>query len=220
MGNESINDNRASKAASLDEAAQIEQSLYELADSINDPGLAETIAQIIDAFENKKTALADLAYRDDTTGLFNNVYFTGRLLEEVSRGLRYNRDLSILVIELGEAFSENFSRAAAALSETLRRSDTCARIEGRVFAALLPETTSTQAEQVAEKLLLGIRPFSGQNTAEAWVGIADLTADRNNALKLESAAYTAKEAGKNRNVPVWTAAGKQRGAAADIAENG
>lgn len=190
---------------SLDEAAQIEKSLYELAEVIQDPHLAATIKQIIDAFENKKTAIADLAYRDEKTGVFNNIYFTVRLLEEVSRGLRYNRELSLLIIELGESFSNNLANVAAAIAETLRRSDTCARIEGTVFATLLPETTSSQAERVAEKLLNGIQPFCEESTVEAWIGIADLTADRNNANKLESAAHRAKDTGKEQNSPVCTA---------------
>lgn len=189
----------------FDEAVQIEKSLYELADGITDPELANTIVHIIDAFENKKKAIADLAYRDDKTVLFNNVYFTGRLLEEVSRGLRYRRELSLLIIELGASFLDKFPDAAAAILETLRRSDTCARIEGMVFAALLPETASKQAERVAEKLLNSIQPFGAEGPADAWVGIADLTADRNNALKLESAAYHAKDRGKEKNLPVSSA---------------
>lgn len=201
-----MEDNKEAGHSSFDEALQIEHNLYELAEAITDPNMANTIGQIIDAFENKKTAIADLAFRDDKTGLFNNVFFMGKLREEVSRALRYRRDLSLLVIELGESFSETFSKAAEAIDDTMRRSDTCAYIEENTIAVLLPETQSDQAERVAEKLLNSLQPFSAQTAVEAWIGIADLNSGRNNAIKLESAAYQARDAAKAEKVPVHTAA--------------
>lgn len=192
------------RSASGSEAFQIEESLHTLADGISDPQLTAAIEQIIDAFENKKTALADLAYRDGETGLFNNIYYMGRLREEVSRALRYNRELSLLIIELGGGFSETLSETAGAISEALRRSDTYARIGGREFAALLPETNTPQAERVAEKILNSIQPFSIETTVEAWIGIAAFNSSRDNAVKLEAAAYQARDKAKGRNTPVYS----------------
>ncbi len=191
----------------FNEAHQIGENLQALADAITDPHLSDTIEHIIDAFENKKTAIADLAYRDEKTGLFNNVFFMGKLREEVSRASRYRRELSLLIIELGESFTENFAAAAEAIDDTMRRSDTCAYIQQKIIAVLLPETQASQGERVAEKILNSLQPFSSQTTVEAWIGIAGFYNNRNNALTLEAAAYRALDSAKEQNIPVHVATG-------------
>ena len=99
-------------------------------------------------------------------------------------------------------------RLAAVLGEDLRQTDLIARYGGEEFAVLLPETTKSEAMQVAERMREAVE-VQINDGATTWpqkvtvsVGVATFPEDGKTAEAVLSAAdqamYVAKRAGRNR----------------------
>ncbi|MDD2686741.1 MAG: diguanylate cyclase [Gallionella sp.] len=103
------------------------------------------------------------AHFDYLTGLDNRRHFLGQAEIELARTLRYDRALSILMIDIdhfkqvndtyghkvGDIVLQNFASVCRA---TLRNIDIIGRIGGEEFAVLLPEAGREQAMEAAERL--------------------------------------------------------------------
>lgn len=122
-------------------------------------------AQAATALENamlyRQTAY--WAIRDGLTGLYNYRHFAERLEIELARAARYQKPLSLLVIDVdlfkqvNDAFGhlvgdEVLRSLAERLGAHTRDSDLLARYGGEEFAVVLPETDYEEAIRVAEKL--------------------------------------------------------------------
>ena len=104
-----------------------------------------------------------LARTDGLTELPNYRTFQERLVQEVVRAERYNRPLSLLMIDV-DYFKEYNDRhghpradlvlqeLARLLGKMSRISDTVARCGGDEFAVILPETDNVSARNIAERL--------------------------------------------------------------------
>lgn len=104
-----------------------------------------------------------LAVTDGLTSLYNKRYFSQRLDEEVKRSLRYNRPLSLLMIDIDHFKRYNDTnghlRGDAALKDVAqiiktacRDVDFVARYGGEEFTAILPETEAHDAYCLAERI--------------------------------------------------------------------
>ena len=104
-----------------------------------------------------------LAITDGLTNLYNKRFFMQRLDEEVKRSLRYNRSLSLLIMDID--FFKHYNdtnghpRGDVVLAEVARIIKACcrdvdfvARYGGEEFVALLPETTANDAYCLAERI--------------------------------------------------------------------
>lgn len=113
-----------------------------------------------------------LIIREDLTGLFNKTYIRQRLEEELYRSKRYDRDLSLMKIDLDnfKALNDRFGHAVGdhllryfsqVIADTIRPSDIAARYDGEEFLIILPETGKEQAQAVAERILkrISLYPF-------------------------------------------------------------
>jgi diguanylate cyclase (GGDEF)-like protein/putative nucleotidyltransferase with HDIG domain len=127
-----------------------------------------------------QAALATRASTDPLTGLANHRSFHERLGAEVRRAVRYERPLSIAVIDVDhfkqvndygghELGDEVLSEIAASLATMTRADDTLARIGGDEFAWLLPETDRAQAFAALERAR---RTIAGQPLASVPVTIS------------------------------------------------
>lgn len=107
--------------------------------------------------------LKELSIRDGLTGLYNHAYFKTHLGEELIRAARFDRPLSIVLFDLDHFKSCNdtfghrvgdelLEELADLLRTNLRAVDVCARYGGEEFVILLPETGSSLAIEVAERL--------------------------------------------------------------------
>jgi diguanylate cyclase (GGDEF)-like protein len=117
-----------------------------------------------EAIAAQRAALQELAVRDELTGLYNHKEMQRLLAEEVGRGRRYRRPLSLLRLEIdgfresvavqhGERAADAVLRAIAELLRTnLRPIDRPARFTNDELAVVLPDTYATDAVQVAERL--------------------------------------------------------------------
>ncbi len=107
------------------------------------------------------------AHKDYLTGLNNRGYFMELAEHELSRTIRYENPLSILMIDIDffkrindshghKAGDAVLKKLADVCQQTLREIDIIGRVGGEEFAILLPETDKDKALEVAERLRANI----------------------------------------------------------------
>ncbi len=168
-----------------------------------------------------------LSVTDSLTNLANRRRFDQELSAELIRARRYGKSLSLIIFDLDHFKAINDSSghlvgdlALAVVAEVLRQccreTDIAARVGGEEFGLILPETKSTEAMRVAERV-------RGQlaNTPVAWEGQTlfvtlsagvigstgkSLPTDSTSLFRLaDQALYRAKQQGRNRvgRISVW-----------------
>lgn len=169
---------------------------------------------------NKK--FRELAIRDGLTGLFNHRHGEDRLADEVDRARKFNRELSLLFIDLDyfkfyndshghQAGDEVLQLLGKLMSGAARDSDTVARWGGEEFIIIAPETDEQQACRLAESIRKKVAEFAFLHADQQplghvslSVGVATLSDGIENAEELlglaDKAVYKAKESGRNRTV--------------------
>jgi len=170
----------------------------------------------------KEHALRESAEResqtDFLTSLPNRRFFQDRLDEEFARALRYQRPLSLLIVDVdnfkvvndslghpcGDAVLQNIGKT---LAESKRGSDCVARVGGEEFAVILPETDLDGALAAGERVCRDIRERPLQTaehtlTVTVSIGVSSLMEGTRNSSDLyadaDRALYLAKGRGKNR----------------------
>lgn len=161
--------------------------------------------------------LEALARIDPVTGLANRRYFLELAAIEWNRYARYQRPLSLMMIDVDHFKSINdafgyqagdnvLAEIARVLQGVRRHADAVGRIGGEEFAVLLPETMLAQAKMAAERLRSAvakqdiavngepIRATVSVGVAEAWEAAPDFAALMHRA---DQALYLAKSAGRN-----------------------
>lgn len=161
-----------------------------------------------------------LAITDPLTGLANHRQFYDQLEREFRRAQRYQRPLTLLMLDLDrfKAFNDRFGHLAGdhALRETAdvlrqnaRSVDILARYGGEEFAIILPETDIQRGAAHAERIRSAVasHAFLSQETGlehcvTVSIGVAALTPTLQKIEELvhgaDQALYRAKAAGRNR----------------------
>lgn len=170
--------------------------------------------------------LRELASRDPLTSLYNRRYFNEVLERCFSEALRYETELSCIMIDLDgfKNVNDDFGHpvgdellvlTAATISSQLRGADVAARFGGDEFIVLLPQTDADQgrvsAERIVERFNADVSERISQVRITMSLGIASLAApDIQDAESLirtaDHALYEAKAAGRNRIVTAVSAA--------------
>jgi diguanylate cyclase (GGDEF)-like protein len=126
---------------------------------------------LMKSIRHREEELKRLVIKDNLTSLYNRAYFFYRLTSEINRAKRYNRPLSVLIMDMDDfkQFNDLYGHLVGdqllrILSDTIRASirysagkpsyelDIPCRYGGDEFAIILPETASAQATIVAERL--------------------------------------------------------------------
>lgn len=118
--------------------------------------------------------LEQLAVTDGLTGLANRRLLDETLAREIIRAQRYQRPVSLLMLDVnnfklvndrrGHAAGDEVLRTLASLIRAqLRASDFAARYGGDEFVIILPESDANMARSVAEKLDAAIEGILGLN---------------------------------------------------------
>lgn len=166
-----------------------------------------------------RVRLEMLALHDPLTGLPNRRKLMDRFEDELTRMRRYQRPMSVMVVDLdhfklvndhhGHVVGDECLRSVAqVLRECLRGADLPARLGGEEFVALLPETEHFSALLAAEKLRCAIADQPMRNAAGALFritasfGVATLDYGRIECFetvleRADAALYEAKRQGRN-----------------------
>jgi diguanylate cyclase (GGDEF)-like protein len=161
-----------------------------------------------------------LTYLDSLTRLYNHASFRNMLEREVDRAERYERPLSLVLIDVDEfkPYNDRFGHAAGSralctiarlICAQSRGSDIVSRYDGDQFAAILPETDAKQARAFADKVRESVDAHYFQGDAgdvaehlTVSVGVAAYPQDAEKPVALldlaEGALYASKFTGKNR----------------------
>lgn len=162
----------------------------------------------------------EMAITDILTSLRNHGHFQQQLKKEVAKAKRYNRPLSLLMLDLdhfkeindrfGHQKGDAVLRCLGALLKTEKRDvDYAARYGGEEFVIIMPETSGKEALEMAERLRTRIpRIAAGADLSahfiSASLGVADMPDCASDSASLVCAAdgalYSAKHKGRNRVV--------------------
>lgn len=172
--------------------------------------------------EELNMQLLKWANLDGLTGLANRRHFNERFADEWLRAMRNRRPLTLIMFDVDwfKQYNDKFGHlegdeclkriAGSTQKVVCRPSDTVARYGGEEFIVLLPETDSSGATLVAEKIRIEIENLQIPNpdsTVIPYITISlgvttvvpEVKADPNIYIKLvDEALYRAKNAGRNR----------------------
>ncbi len=154
--------------------------------------------------------------RDSLTGLANHGHFWSSLDLEIQRAQRYQREFSVVLLDVDhfKRYNDRFGHVAGdqllvslstLISERCRATDLAARYGGEEFAILLPETRLDGAVTFAEKIRATIEHQShdpsGERGVTVSIGVAAYPTDGEAPADLVKAAdaelYRAKSEGRN-----------------------
>jgi diguanylate cyclase (GGDEF)-like protein len=175
--------------------------------------LEELAERAVPAIENSRRfrearRLADL---DSLTGLHNRRYFHETLAREVDRAQRYQRLLSLVIVDV-DGFKEINDRIGhlagdAVLAEianrirrVVRSADIPCRVGGDEFAVIVPETRVGQARQLVGRIQQAVssQPIARAGRVHVSAGVSDLQPNDSPTSLFERAdesLYAAKHAG-------------------------
>jgi diguanylate cyclase (GGDEF)-like protein len=162
-----------------------------------------------------------LACTDGLTGLYNHRQFKKIFVDEVVRANRYNKTLSIILLDVDDfkKFNDTYGHPtgdivlqemANLLKELLRDCDTLYRYGGEEFVAILPETPLPEAIKVAQRIrifvetespgfLTGITKTHGITVSIGVAALPDNGQDAGSLLQsVDDLMYQAKRDGKNK----------------------
>ena len=166
--------------------------------------------------------LLQMATTDPLTGLHNRGYIDERFANELSRARRYEKPLTVAVIDADRFKALNdahghpagdrvLKKIADTLRVSFRQSDTAGRYGGEEFVVILPETDMETAERkmesvreaiAEERIAVGTRGEKIQVTVSA--GLASYPQDGEEVAELFAMAdgrmFLAKREGRNRVV--------------------
>lgn len=164
--------------------------------------------------------LQRLANTDELTGLYNRRQFMQRTSEEIARSQRWERPLTLAMLDLdhfkqlndryGHPFGDEvLRRFAACCQTTVRLEDVCGRLGGEEFAILLPDTDRYSASQVMERVRDAVANLQLDNPQggapvqfTVSIGISELypgdTTSTPMMARADAALYLAKQEGRNQ----------------------
>lgn len=179
----------------------------------NQVRLEASNAQLHDAM----TQLAEIAVRDELTGLYNRRHFIERLEHAIALAERSGQPFYLALIDLdhfkqvndqhghlaGDSILERFATLA---KESLRRSDVLARFGGEEFIILFPEGGQADIAEVLNRLRTRFTALSLDDLQPGLrvtlsAGLAGWRpGDNADSLtrRADEALYAAKDAGRNR----------------------
>lgn len=156
-----------------------------------------------------------LAITDGLTGLYTHRYFQERLAEEVRWAARYERSLSLIMVDtdhfkkyndtLGHPEGDKLLKEVSALLQSYTRdSDLVCRYGGDEFTLILKDTDKDAAARTAERIRDAFQLRFGKLAVKvtASIGVSNFPIDARTKAELVTAAdtalYKSKQAGRNR----------------------
>ncbi|PYQ15597.1 MAG: hypothetical protein DMF80_08330 [Acidobacteria bacterium] len=183
--------------------------------------LTRTFNEMAARMRDARQRLESQAITDDLTQLYNRRHFQETLEKEMRRGVREDRPLSLLLLDLDhfKQFNDRWghtegdtelARVASIVMKNVRTTDSAFRYGGEELAVLLPSCPKPQALPVAEKIRAAVSARPGRPAATeiphttVSIGVATFPEDGQAVRPLVDAAdaalYAAKAQGRDRVV--------------------
>lgn len=183
-------------------------------------GFAAFIGHILDREVHYRRKAEQRANIDGVTEIYNHRFFQERLSAEMERANRYNRTLSLIMLDLDhfKSFNDAWGHQEGdkllrwfgqICTRSVRNIDILARYGGEEFVIVLPETGEDEALAVAERIRdltekQSLLAFGKNRGITVSAGVASFPehARTRHALILaaDAALYSAKQGGRNRCV--------------------
>jgi two-component system cell cycle response regulator len=164
--------------------------------------------------------LKRLSITDGLTQLYNSRHFYTQLKAEIDRTARYQRPLSLLLLDIDcfKDYNDSFGhlegdkilvRLGQVIKSCLRKMDSAYRYGGEEFTVILPETEGEEAATVAERIryMVEQEKFMPQPESNSLVsitisvGVTEYHPGEEVAVlvqRADKAMYVSKQAGRNR----------------------
>lgn len=159
-----------------------------------------------------------LSQTDSLTGLWNRRHLEETLDIEFKRAKRYDKELSIMIIDLDHfknindtyghmAGDEVLRQISSRIKDSQRETDFVGRYGGEEIVVILPETDLQTSINIADDIrkIIAQKPVEFENKiikVTASIGISNLRDEHNNYPSIfaeaDEALYSAKELGRNR----------------------
>ena len=160
-----------------------------------------------------------LATTDGLTELYNHRYFQEQMLMMVENAKRYNREFSLIILDIDffKKFNDTFGHQAGdavlrqvahTLKKNVRATDIVCRYGGEEMSIILPNTPKDEASSTAQKICerVASNKYKLSNDKEGQVtislGVATYPHDGSTSSEIIEAAdkrlYSAKNSGRNR----------------------
>jgi diguanylate cyclase (GGDEF)-like protein len=169
--------------------------------------------KIIDDLRIEEAAV--MATRDSLTGLYMKNVFEFSIERLFKEHLRYEKDLSLLLLDIDnfkevndsfghQAGDEVLRRIGKIIMDTVREADLPARYGGEELTIILPETSGKQALAIAERLRKNVNQlFKHDPVVTVSIGVSSIRQPgidgATDLVRLaDKALYVAKAGGKNK----------------------
>lgn len=176
-----------------------------------------TINRILEESRLKEEAELATYYKnlsriDELTGLYNFRHLISMLKNEVTRHMRYNRTMSLAMIDIDNFKNYNDSRGHEEGNELLmrlshvfrhntRNCDILARYGGEEFVILFPETSLEESIVVSQRICSTVEASLGVSVTIGLSSLPMNTIDHNELIRMaDKAMYWGKQHGKNQIV--------------------
>ncbi len=125
--------------------------------------LSQKYQQALAEITRQRDALNELALKDHLTGIYQRRAFDDFLRKEISKSIRYQRTLSLAMLDLDhfKKVNDNYGHtvgdevlvvATQQFSQSLRESDVICRYGGEEFVILMPDTQLNEALICCERI--------------------------------------------------------------------
>jgi len=163
--------------------------------------------------------LKRLSITDGLTKLYNSRYFYNQIRAEIDRTSRYQRPLSLLLLDIDQFKEYNDSYGhlegdkilvslGRVVKSCLRKMDSAYRYGGEEFTVILPETEGDEAATVAERIrsMVAAERFYPRSHDEPCsitisIGVTEFIMEEEVAIfvqRADKAMYLSKQSGRNR----------------------
>jgi diguanylate cyclase (GGDEF)-like protein len=126
-------------------------------------------------YYERSEIMKELSIKDSLTGLYNRRYFDMQIEEEFKRSERYGLTFSLAIVDIddfklfndseGHIAGDNILKEIASImTATLRSHDILVRFGGEEFAIIMPQTSNSEAFNVAERIRNNIK----ERVIPAW----------------------------------------------------
>lgn len=201
---------------------RVDQDFYSMVESyallcVIFSGVVWNFGFAVMSIDRLREELAELAIKDDLTGISNRRHFLAMLEKQDLHARRNLQPFSLMLIDIdhfkrlndtkGHAFGDRILRRfATTAGGSVREGDMVFRLGGDEFAILMPKTTAREAELVAVQLIAALRGARGWEDGldrfTISVGIAEWSADMaliggDLTIEADEALYRAKANGRD-----------------------